>query len=154
MVLLLAGRAERSESAPVERAQGRNELEAATIGMTPTPRELERCLVGLGAGVREEYPSVAKGLADSGCQPRHRFGVKHVARVGQLLGLLLNRADDARMPMAEARHRESAKEVKIAVTIGIVEVSSMAARESKRHTPVGVDQVGMSQFDNFRVVHG
>jgi hypothetical protein len=51
--------------------------------------------------------------------------------------------------MAEARDREPAEKVEIAVPVGIVEIRSVPARERDRKASVDVNQMPMRGFDDF-----
>ena len=57
LLLRLAGGRERRERAPVERAVRGDDVEpvTATVALAVPPRQLDRALVGLGAGVAEEH---------------------------------------------------------------------------------------------------
>src|SRR6185437_4680212 len=154
VVFFLAGRAQRAEGAAVERTERGNDLEAAGAAVVaPAPRQLKRGLVGFRARVAKEQPPVAKMPAQPRGQPRHRFGVKDVGDVSELFGLLLDRAHDARMAVAERRHGEAAEKIQIAVAIGVIEISAGAAHEGERHAAVSVDEILMGEVDDFSVVH-
>ena len=154
MVFLLAGRTQRRERASVERAERREDLEAAAANVAaPSPRELDRGFVGLGARVAEENFPVAEMIREPLGQSRHRLGVEDVGDVRELFGLLLDRAHDARISMAEAGHGEPAEKIQVAVAVGVIEIGACAAHERERQASVDIDHVLMGEFDDFGVVH-
>ena len=55
--------------------------------------------------------------------------------------------------MAEARHRQPAKEIQVAVAVRVIEIGAMAAHERERQASISVDQALMGQFDNLGVIH-
>jgi hypothetical protein len=73
--------------------------------------------------------------------------------VSELFGLLFDRAHDAWISMTEARDRESAKEIEIAIPVGVVQISAVAAHERERQASIDVNQVSMREFYYFSVVH-
>jgi len=42
------------------------------------------------------------------------------------------------MAVAETRNRQSAKEIKVAIAVGVVEIGAVTARERERRAAVGV----------------
>ena len=154
VVFLLAGCAQRRQRAAVKRTECGHDLEpAAAVLVAPSARELDRRLVGLGAGIAEERAAVAEPVCKPLGQSRHRLGVEHVRDVSELLGLFLDRAHDAGMTMPEARHGKSAEEIQVAISIRVVQVRAVAANECERQASVDIDEIAMREFDDFRVVH-
>src|SRR5271166_5227665 len=103
MIFLLAGGAQRRHRAAMKRAQRREDLEAAfAVLVTPFSREFNRSLICLGARVAEEHLAIAETFGEALDETRAWLGMKHVGDVDKPLGLCLDRADHARMLMAEA----------------------------------------------------
>src|ERR1700730_7362264 len=86
-------------------------------------------------------------------QSRGRLGVKNVGNVRELFRLLLDRAHDAGISMTEAGDREPAEKIEIAVTVSIIKIRAMPARERERKASVNIDHVSMCEFDYLGVVH-
>ena len=138
----------------MERAERRQNLEAAAANAAaPSPRELDRGLVGFGARVAQENFSVAEVIREPLDQSRRRLGVKDVGDVRELFRLLLDRAHDARISVTEAGHGQPAEKIQVAVAVGVVQIGAMPARERQRQTAVNIDHVPMREFDYFGVVH-
>ncbi len=55
--------------------------------------------------------------------------------------------------MAQAGDRESAEEIEVAVAVGVVEISALAAVERDRKASVDIDQVLVGQLEDFRIIH-
>ena len=55
--------------------------------------------------------------------------------------------------MAETGHRETAKEVEVAIAVGVEEVSAMTAYEGDRRTTIGICKVGVGKSHDFGIVH-
>src|SRR6266436_2004290 len=153
MVLFLAGRAQSADSAAVERAERSENFEPAALAMAPSAGELYRRLDGLRARVAEEESAVAKQLGQARRQPRVGFGMKDVRDVRQFLGLLLDGPDDARMRMAEARHRQPAEEIEVTVAVGVVEICAFAPHKCEWKTSIGIGQAFVRESNDFRVIH-
>src|SRR5258708_39269040 len=154
MVSLLAGRAHGGERTSMERPQRRQNLVAATARVAaPSARELDRRLVRFRTGIAEKNFAAVEAIREALGQPRGRLGVKDVGHVGELFGLLFDRAHDARIPVAETRDREPAEKIEVAIAVRIVKIRAVAAHERERQTPVNVDQVPMRDFYYFRIVH-
>ena len=138
----------------MERSERRDDLEAAGAAVVaPAPRQLERGLVGLRAGVAEEHPPIAEMAAQTRRQPRHRLGVEDVGDVRKLLGLFLDRAHDAGMAVPQRSHGEAAEKIQIAIAVGVIEIGAGAAHEGERHAAVGVDEILMGEVDDLSVIH-
>src|SRR5208282_6733777 len=86
-------------------------------------------------------------------EPRHRLAVKHIRYVSKFGRLLLDRAYDPRMRVAQRGDGEAAEEIQVTVAVGIVEVGALAAHECQRLTSVDVDLVAMRELDDLCVVH-
>ncbi len=89
--------------------------------------ELDRVLVGLGAGVREERHREVAGR-DLGQQPPEpRAGLVRHRRPdrAELVGLLLDRGDDLRMLVPDVDVDELGREVEVALAIVVPEVAPL-----------------------------
>src|SRR5437899_843793 len=71
----------------------------------------------------------------------------------ELFGLLFDGADDSWIAVTEAGDGQSAEKVQIAIAIRIVEMGALTAHERQRHAAIIVDQIGVREFDDFRVIH-
>jgi hypothetical protein len=76
-------------------AERRDNFEAPAA-MTPSAGKLDRRFVGLSAGIAEEHAPVAKQAAQPRGQPGHWLGMEYVRNVGELFGLLADRAHHSR----------------------------------------------------------
>ncbi|MNN16118.1 hypothetical protein D3C81_1292470 [compost metagenome] len=73
--------------------------------------QLQRGLVGLGAGVGEEHALGEGGVDQLLRQAQGRLVGEHVGHVPDLVGLLGQRLDQRRMRVAQRVHRDAASEV-------------------------------------------
>ena len=132
----LAGERERAHRAAVERV-GEGEHAGACAARVVQARELERGLVGLGAGVAEpDAPVVAR--AGQPHEPLGEFecglGGEVVGHVGERRRLRRDRVDEHRVRMAERVHRDTGEEVEVLVARVIPHASALAALElGERH---------------------
>ncbi|MNZ80623.1 hypothetical protein D3C78_992650 [compost metagenome] len=76
-----------------------------------TAGQFERCLVGLGAGVGEEYALGKGGIHQLPGQAQGRLVGEDVGHVPDLVGLLGERLDQRRVGMAQGVHGDAAGEV-------------------------------------------
>ena len=138
LLLGLAGRRERGERAAVERAVRADHVVplGTTVLLAVTPRELDRALVRLGAGVGEEHASVAaeqrvEALGDA----RLHVVVIEVRDVQQRARLLGDRVGDFGVRVAERRDREPAEEVEVPVALAVPQVRALAPHERDGRRP-------------------
>ena len=156
LLLRLARGRERRERPPVERAVGGDDVEpvTTTVELSVPPRQLDRTLVRLGAGVGEEDASVA---AEQGVEARRDLGLEvvviEVRDVQQRRGLIGDRGRDFRMRVTERRHREARQEVEIARPFRIEEERALAADELDRqpavrlHHVLGIERAHLVEAD-------
>ena len=104
-------------------------------------RDLERRLVGLGAGVGEVDLAAQRGLGQALGQAQPRLGVEEVADVDQALGLLADRRDDGRVAVPEAVDGQAGLEVEVLVALVVPQPRALAADELDAQARVGGDQV-------------
>src|SRR5208282_320 len=97
--------------------------------------------------------AVAEMIREPLDQSRGRLGVKEIRNVRELFGLLLDRAHDAGIAMAEAGDGEATEKIEVAVAVGVVEIRAVAARERERQASVHIDHVAMREFYDLGVVH-
>src|ERR1700722_5703438 len=95
-------------------------------------RQLDRCLVGLGAGVAEIDLATEARLRKTLGQAHRGLRVEQVARVHQAADLLAHGRDNARMTVAEAGHGDAAEEVEVLIPILVPQMRSLAAHELDR----------------------
>src|ERR1700722_11709825 len=82
-------------------------------------RQLDRGLVGLGAGVAEIDLATEARLRKTLSQAHRGLRVEQVARVHQASNLLAYRRHHARVTMAEARHGDAAEEVEVLLPVNV-----------------------------------
>ena len=125
--LRVAVRAERAEREPVEAVVGGDDARA----LRRCAAELERRLVRLGAGAREEAALDARRRAREqrvGEQPGER-GDAHREHPGRVeLERFDQRGADAAVVAADVVHPESAEQVEVARSVAVVEVRAFGAR--------------------------
>ncbi|MNH20925.1 hypothetical protein D3C79_807140 [compost metagenome] len=112
-VLRLAADADGEQGATVEAVNGGDDLVllGAETVVGDTPGQLERRLVGFGAGVAEER-TVGEGRIDQLVrQAQGRLVGEHVGHVPQLVGLLGQGANQRRMGMAKDVNGDAAGEI-------------------------------------------
>ena len=143
----LPGGVQGGEGAAVERAEGADDDVAAPAA--EAAGQLERALVGLGAGVGEEHLAAQAsvlgpaGLADAeeaveglGHLPA-RLGAEQVGHVEQRLGLLVQRLGDRGVAVPEAGDGEAREEVEVPAAVAVPHPGPLAAHELQRRRPVG-----------------
>ena len=98
----LAAHARRPESGAVERIPERHRLEATGGG----PRHLERDLHRVGtAGREEDFPEIARRHRGQAARQRHRrLAGESTRREGEVVELLLDGGDEARVAVADVVH--------------------------------------------------
>ena len=107
------------------------------VGRVPLARHLDRQLQRLGAGIGEE-DSVREGRFGQAAGERlAERDLEQVRRVPELLRLLDQGLDQMRMIVAEARHRDAAAEIEIALAGRRNEPGALAALERQLVTRVG-----------------
>ena len=99
--------------------------------------ELERGLVGLGAGVAEEDAPVEARLSEARGEAHGGLGVVEVADVHQPPGLLAHGLHDPRVAVAEVGHGDAAEAVEVLLTLGVPQARARAAHELDREARVG-----------------
>ena len=132
----LAGQRQRAHGAAVEGAFGRNEF-----GAPGQPGDLERDLVGLGAGVAEEHPRLRVGaeVADQRLGQRDTgFGGVEVGGVAQRVQLRGDGLDDRRVAVAEHVDRDAAEQVQVGLAVGVGDHGAVAAGQRQRRGAVVV----------------
>src|SRR6516164_3266316 len=112
----------------VERAVAADD--AVTLGMPGLglifPRNLDRQLTGLGAGIAEEH-SVGKGIVDKTL--RQLFLARNAEQVGgvpQPLGLLGKSGNDMRVAVTKPGHCDAACKIEEFTAVGSVKVEALA----------------------------
>src|SRR6266700_4602686 len=99
--------------------------------------QLERCLVGLGAGVGEEHPAV---VAE---QPEQPFGQDDLGLVQEQVGgvrdrthLAGHRLGERGVGVAERADRDAGDEVGVGVAVGVPDPAALAAHQRDRRDAV------------------
>ena len=94
--------------------------------------ELQRRLVGLGAGVAEEDRLGERGGAEPLGQPDLGLGREEVRGVPEQRGLGLEGGAELGIRVAEAGGRDAAHQVEIAAALGVDQPATLAAHEADR----------------------
>ena len=128
-VLRLTADADGEQGTTMETVGSRDDLvlvRAKTV-MSDAPRQLERSLVGLGAGVAEEH-ALGKGRLDQFlAQAQGRLVGEHVGDVPEDVGLLGQRGDQRRVAVAEHVNGDTAGEIDQLATALIPDSRTQAA---------------------------
>ena len=128
----------------MERAVRADHVEAigTAVLLAVAARELDRALVGLGAGVGEEHATAA---AEQRVEPLGDPGlhvvvieVRHVQQRARLIG---DRVGDLGMRVTERRDREAREEVEVALALAVPEHRALTAHERDRQPAVGLHHV-------------
>src|SRR6185503_19487377 len=114
-------------------------LDAALVAVQP--RELDRGLVRLGAGVAEEGVLHAREAADLLGGALLLGDAEEVGGVDELARLLAQRAREHRMGMAQAVHRDAGEAIEVLAALGVPQPATLAARERHRQRRIGVHEV-------------
>ena len=126
----IAGHRQAAGGAAVIRAVAREDL----VPPGEQPRDADGVLVGFGAAVGEEEDVDVAGrdLGQLLAQPRPGLGGHERIGVGERLGLLLDRLDDAGIAVAGIDAHQLAVEVDEALALGRPEVHALGARHRNR----------------------
>src|SRR5262249_6877321 len=155
MVLLLGRRGDSGQGPAVESTAHRDDVAAVarSVLLGPLPGQLDRRLVGLGSGVREEHPVGERVVAEQLGQVRLRRNVKEVRDVEQRRRLLPHRTHDFGMAMAQRGHRDAPREVEILLPFGVPDANPFPANEGERITLRGGHEVTVRPFDQLFGLH-
>ena len=145
------GGAQGEQGAAVEGAVGHQHprrFKAAAVAVQA--RELQRALVGLGAGIGEERPLHAGRRG----QPRRQFLLQRdavqVGGVHQLAGLLAHGGRHRRVAVAQAAHGDAGDRVQVGVARLVPQPAAGAAREARGQPGVGRQQGGAGVGHRFK----
>ena len=134
----LGGERERAHGAAVEAALGGDD-----VGAAGAPGELERGLVGLGAGVGEEHlagPAGAEQREQLLGELDLRLAGEEVRDVAERLELVGDRLDQRRVGVAERVDGDAAEQVDVLLAVGVPDVGALAADERQLRRAEGVHQ--------------
>ena len=134
-VLGLAADADGEQGTTVEAVAAGDDLVlvGTKVVVRPTPRQLERRLVGLGAGVDEQH-TVGKGRRHQlGCQPQGRFVGHDIGHMPELLRLLGQHLDQLRVGMAQRVDRNATGQIDIFPALLIPQARTLAAHRNHIH---------------------
>jgi hypothetical protein len=119
---------ERSHGAAMERTGSRDQA-----GPSGAPGHLQRGLVGLGAGVREEDPTPVavpvEQLEQPLSQPHLRGSGEEVRDMRQRGGLLADGLDQPGVAVTQRIDRDAGQQVQVATTVGVPHPGAVAALE-------------------------
>jgi hypothetical protein len=111
------------------------------VGASGAPGQLERGLVGLGAGVGEEHlPVGSEQLQQLFGEADLRFGGEEVRHVSQRVELAGDRLDERRVGVAERVHGDPAEQVEVTVVVGVPHERALAPGEHELRFPERVHQ--------------
>src|SRR5437588_9739985 len=96
---------------------------------TRPPRQLDRRLDRLGAGVGEKHLAAERALRQPRAQAEPWLGVVQVGGVGEAPHLLANRLHDSRVTVADVQHRDPREEVEVLVAFVVPEAATGAENE-------------------------
>ncbi len=114
----------------------------------PFAHQLDRGLVGLGAGIAEEYALGERRVLDQLLgQPQRGLGVEHVAGVPELVRLRHQRGDEIGVLVAERVHRDAGAEVEVITTLRIPHPGALAVVEHDVARTVHRQPVTLAQAD-------
>ncbi len=137
-VLRLAAGCHGEERAAMERVQRRDH--ADLFGSVPVvgeaPRELQRGLVRLGAGIAEEHALGERRLGEALREPQRRLVGEPVRHVPDLPRLLVERAQHRRMAVAERGDGDAAREVDVHPAVLVPDARAFAAHRDERRRRV------------------
>src|SRR4029079_19458814 len=114
---------QRAERPPVEALLERHEARAAGR----LARDLERRLVGLGAGAAEEGLRAARARGKELREPEHRLRPVEGRRVPQRIEVRVRRRSDRGVPVPEAGDRDPAAEVEVRAPFVVPDAAALAA---------------------------
>ena len=144
LLLGLAGRGERGQRAPVERAVRGDDVIpiGSSVRLAVAPRKLDRALVGFGTGVDEEAaPTAAEQAVERRRERCLVLGVEEVRHVQELRRLLRDRGRNRRMRVPERRDREPGEEVEVSTSFAVEQLGAATANELDREPAVGAHHV-------------
>ena len=140
-IFRLAARRHREQRAPVERVDRGDDADLR--GAVPVVRipagELERGLVGLGAGVAEEHAFGERRIDEALRQPQRRLVREPVRDVPDLPGLLRQRPDERRMAMAERGDGHAAREIDVHPAVLVPDARAFPADGNERSRCIAGD---------------
>ena len=114
-------------------------LRPAALRRGPLAHQLDRGLVGLGAGVAQEGAlGEARGRHQLLRQPQRRLAVEDVAGVPEFAGLFHQRGGQLRGAVAQAAHRDAGGEVDVVAALAVPDGGTGAALED--HPALAVDR--------------
>jgi hypothetical protein len=100
-------------------------------------RDLQGCLVGLGAGVAQEGALHAGQCTEPLAELLLQRDAVHVGGVQQGRRLVAQRLRHVRVGVTETGHRDAAQRVEVALAIAVPQPGAFAARERDRQPVVG-----------------
>ena len=131
LVLGLRGGGDRGQRAAVEAAaEGHDDalIRRAALRCRPFAHQLDRGLVGLGAGVAQEHAfGEARGGDQFLGQSQRRFAVEHVAGVPELAGLLGECGHQIRIVVAQPAYGDARGQVQVFAALAVPDACTLAA---------------------------
>ena len=123
----------------MERLRERNDLDllGAELLDRVAARQLQRCFVRFGAGVREERAIGESQVGQAFRETQHRFIRVAVADVPELLALIVQHLEQFGMRVAERRHRDAAGEVDVVAAVACPRCASRR-RDPARNSPARI----------------
>jgi len=146
VVFRLGGRGDGAERAAVEAAAEGDDLVLHAVGAEAN--ELDRRLVGLGAGIAEERLAAEAPLGEEPGPFPLGLGVPGVGDMNQPRDLILHRLHDRRRAVAEEVASPAGEEIKVLAPLGIPDLRSGPALEADREAPVVGDDIPVEGVDH------
>ncbi|MCW0425706.1 hypothetical protein NB713_003649 [Xanthomonas sacchari] len=154
LVLGLRGGGHRGQGAAVETAAEGDDhppLRRTTLGGGPLAHQLDRRLVGLGAGIAQvRLLREARGHHQFLDQAQRRLAVEHVAGVPQLAGLFEQRRLQVRIVVAEPAHGDAGGQVDVVASLAVPHPCALAALQHQLARTVDRQRVALAEGDQLR----
>jgi len=151
LVFRLGGGRDGGQGAAVERATESDDdapLRRPSDRRGPASHQLDRRLVGFGAGVAQEYALRKTGCRDEFLgQSQRRLAVEHIAGMPQLVRLRSQRFDHFRILMAKRVHRDAGAEIHIVAALRVPHPRALAMVEHDLARPVHRQPVTLAEID-------
>ncbi|MCW0462677.1 hypothetical protein NB717_003745 [Xanthomonas sacchari] len=154
LVLGLRGGGHRGQGAAVETAAESDDhppLRRPALGGGPLAHQLDRRLVGLGAGIAQvRLLREARGHHQFLDQAQRRLAIEHVAGVPQLVGLFEQRRLQVRIVVAEPAHGDAGGQVDVVAPLAVPHPRALAALQHQLARTVDRQRVALAEGDQLR----
>src|SRR5919106_5074806 len=117
------------------------------------PRQLDGCLIGLGAAVTKKNAIGKRVAAQLTRELRLGDNMIEIRNVEQLARLLLDGTDYCRMAVAQTVDRDARQEIEVLFAVGIPHPRALAAHQRDGIPGVGVSDIMFCELRNIAVLH-